>query len=309
MGYTDARALPERRALRRAASRRRGRGRRRRPAVSVLPRPCAGPTTPPRSTRALGAPADWLVEWKYDGIRAQLVRRAGQLLDLVARRGADDRALSRGRGAGAAPARRHRARRRDRGLAGRRAGAVPAAAAAHRPQDADEEAAGRCAGRASSPTTCSSGRATTCARSRSTRAARGSKRCCAGSRRCRCRRSCRRDDWAGAGRAARAVARARRRRLHAQAPRLALRQRPHQGRRHLVEVEDRPAQRRLRADLRAGRPRPPRQRLHRLHLRGVEPHAGRRRRGRGGGRGDRAARAGPSPARCSWCRSPRRTRA
>lgn len=26
----------------------------------------------------LGAPEDWLVEWKYDGIRAQLVRRAGQ---------------------------------------------------------------------------------------------------------------------------------------------------------------------------------------------------------------------------------------
>ncbi len=26
----------------------------------------------------LGAPADWLVEWKYDGIRAQVVRRAGQ---------------------------------------------------------------------------------------------------------------------------------------------------------------------------------------------------------------------------------------
>ncbi|WP_051244613.1 ATP-dependent DNA ligase [Azohydromonas australica] len=27
---------------------------------------------------ALGAPADWIVEWKYDGIRAQVVRRAGQ---------------------------------------------------------------------------------------------------------------------------------------------------------------------------------------------------------------------------------------
>ena len=26
----------------------------------------------------LGAPADWLIEWKYDGIRAQLVRRAGK---------------------------------------------------------------------------------------------------------------------------------------------------------------------------------------------------------------------------------------
>jgi len=27
----------------------------------------------------LGAPADWLVEWKYDGIRAQVVKRAGQV--------------------------------------------------------------------------------------------------------------------------------------------------------------------------------------------------------------------------------------
>ena len=28
---------------------------------------------------ALGAPKNWLVEWKWDGIRAQLVRRAGQV--------------------------------------------------------------------------------------------------------------------------------------------------------------------------------------------------------------------------------------
>ncbi len=28
---------------------------------------------------ALGPPADWLIEWKYDGIRAQVVRRAGQV--------------------------------------------------------------------------------------------------------------------------------------------------------------------------------------------------------------------------------------
>ena len=31
------------------------------------------------STARLGAPADWLVEWKYDGIRAQVVKRAGQV--------------------------------------------------------------------------------------------------------------------------------------------------------------------------------------------------------------------------------------
>jgi DNA ligase-1 len=29
--------------------------------------------------RLLGAPADWLIEWKWDGIRVQLVRRKGQL--------------------------------------------------------------------------------------------------------------------------------------------------------------------------------------------------------------------------------------
>ena len=27
----------------------------------------------------LGPPSQWLVEWKWDGIRAQLVRRAGQV--------------------------------------------------------------------------------------------------------------------------------------------------------------------------------------------------------------------------------------
>jgi DNA ligase 1 len=35
---------------------------------------------PPADFEArLGPPADWLVEWKYDGIRAQVVRRAGQV--------------------------------------------------------------------------------------------------------------------------------------------------------------------------------------------------------------------------------------
>ncbi|MCK7501373.1 MAG: hypothetical protein MZW92_73250 [Comamonadaceae bacterium] len=63
------------------------------------------------------------------------------------------------------------------------------------------------------------------------------------------------------------------------------------------------------ARLRPGRPRPPRQRLHRLHLRGLEPRAGatppRRRRWSRRSRG--ASRRGP--ARCSWCPSPRPTRA
>ena len=52
-----------------------------------------------------------------------------------------------------------------------------------------------------------------------------------------------------------------------------------------------PHQRRRGAGLRAGRPRPPRQRLHRLHLRRLEPRAARRRRSRRGRRRDRAPRA------------------
>jgi DNA ligase 1 len=32
-----------------------------------------------RAPAELGAPGDWLVEWKYDGIRAQIVKRAGQV--------------------------------------------------------------------------------------------------------------------------------------------------------------------------------------------------------------------------------------
>ena len=114
---------------------------------------------------------------------------------------------------------------------------------------------------------------------------------------------------ARAGRAARAGARTRRRRPDAQGAGLGLRQRPHQGRRHLVEVEGRPAQRRLRAHLCAGRPWPPRQRLHRLQLRGVEPAAARCRRSRRRGRGHRTARAGAYRARCSWWPLPRPTRA
>ena len=83
-----------------------------------------------------------------------------------------------------------------------------------------------------------------------------------------------------------------------------LRHRPAQAgrprRRHLVEVEDRSAQRRLRPRLRAGRPRPARERLHRLHLRGLEPARRRCRRG-GGGRSRRSrAREPPRPRRCSW---------
>jgi len=72
MGYTDARTLPtaERfRALHDAAA----------PAEAGQPYPFflahALPDDGTPLAQRLGAPADWLAEWKYDGIRAQLVRR------------------------------------------------------------------------------------------------------------------------------------------------------------------------------------------------------------------------------------------
>ena len=43
----------------------------------------------------LGDAAEWQAEWKWDGIRAQLIRRDGQNVPLVARRGARDGSLSR----------------------------------------------------------------------------------------------------------------------------------------------------------------------------------------------------------------------
>ena len=66
----------------------------------------------------------------------------------------------------------------------------------------------------------------------------------------------------------------------AQGPRRAVRRGPHQGRGDVVEMEDRPLEHRCRADLRAARPRAPREPLQRLHLRGLgrpsrhgRPHA------------------------------------
>ena len=59
----------------------------------------AAPLVPEvRSTAAvaaqLGDQHAWQIEWKWDGIRAQLIRRDGQVWILVARRRADHRALS-----------------------------------------------------------------------------------------------------------------------------------------------------------------------------------------------------------------------
>jgi DNA ligase-1 len=78
MGYTEARATPS------AARYRQLVGTDATPALAAgqpypffLAHPL--PAGPPSLDERLGDPAGWLVEWKYDGIRAQLVRRAGQV--------------------------------------------------------------------------------------------------------------------------------------------------------------------------------------------------------------------------------------
>jgi DNA ligase-1 len=77
MGYTDARTLPnaERFAalVARDAPALRDAGQ---PYPFFLAHPYDGDLR--SMDERLGAPAAWLVEWKYDGIRAQVVRRAGQ---------------------------------------------------------------------------------------------------------------------------------------------------------------------------------------------------------------------------------------
>ena len=79
MGYTDKAARPDARAYRLLLSEQTG-----------AAAPDSGQPYPFFLAHALDAPAhefetrlgptaDWLVEWKYDGIRAQVVRRAGQI--------------------------------------------------------------------------------------------------------------------------------------------------------------------------------------------------------------------------------------
>ncbi|MBI3367920.1 MAG: ATP-dependent DNA ligase [Burkholderiales bacterium] len=72
MGWTDARTPPSAERLTMLVAR------------EVTPALDAGQPYPfflahalPAVDASLGPPQDWLVEWKYDGIRAQLVRRAG----------------------------------------------------------------------------------------------------------------------------------------------------------------------------------------------------------------------------------------
>ena len=78
MGYTDLRTAPTADNYLRLLS------------AEALPHADAGhpypfflahalPHPPERFDEALGPTTDWLVEWKYDGIRAQIVKRAGQV--------------------------------------------------------------------------------------------------------------------------------------------------------------------------------------------------------------------------------------
>lgn len=77
MGWTDARALPSAERLQALLAADDGAA-----LVSGQPYPFflahALDAVGPDLAARLGAPGDWQAEWKYDGIRAQVVRRAGQ---------------------------------------------------------------------------------------------------------------------------------------------------------------------------------------------------------------------------------------
>ncbi|MFO1336689.1 MAG: ATP-dependent DNA ligase [Burkholderiaceae bacterium] len=79
MGYTDKTARPDARAYRDLVAPET----RAQQADSGQPYPFflahAVDGEPADFDARLGPPSDWLVEWKYDGIRAQVVRRAGQI--------------------------------------------------------------------------------------------------------------------------------------------------------------------------------------------------------------------------------------
>ena len=75
MGYTDARHTPSPQRLQALVSRE---GEHTLDAGHPYPFFLAHALPQPLGVESLGAVSDWLVEWKYDGIRAQVVRRAGQ---------------------------------------------------------------------------------------------------------------------------------------------------------------------------------------------------------------------------------------
>lgn len=78
MGYTDLRTPPTAARFRQLTASEPGA-----PADAGQPYPFflahALEHPPERFDETIGPPADWLVEWKYDGIRAQVVKRAGQV--------------------------------------------------------------------------------------------------------------------------------------------------------------------------------------------------------------------------------------
>ena len=80
----------------------------------------------------LGSPEAWLIEWKWDGIRAQLVKRDGLVPPVVSRRGADHAPVPGDRGGRDAAARRHGARRRGPRVSRRSSDALLGPSAAHR---------------------------------------------------------------------------------------------------------------------------------------------------------------------------------
>ena len=78
MGYTDAKRAPDAARYRQLVSLEPGAaGDAGQPYPFFLAHALDAPAT--EFDARLGPPADWLVEWKYDGIRAQVVKRAGQV--------------------------------------------------------------------------------------------------------------------------------------------------------------------------------------------------------------------------------------
>ena len=78
VGYTDRRQLPNEQAYGRLVSRQRqGTADAGQPYPFSAAQVWAGPVEAMAAT--LGPPARWAAEWKYDGIRAQLVKRAGRV--------------------------------------------------------------------------------------------------------------------------------------------------------------------------------------------------------------------------------------
>jgi DNA ligase-1 len=77
MGYTDGKVAPTPQAYRRLVSEAPEAGDPGQPYPFFLAHALGLPLD--QFDAALGPPTDWLVEWKYDGIRAQLVKRAGRV--------------------------------------------------------------------------------------------------------------------------------------------------------------------------------------------------------------------------------------